>query len=155
MRGSKKFKRQKINWIFEKLSPVLALYRFHEDPSFVFGLWLTWVNVETQSYVNDWFGTKTNNRLFPRINQLFWFWQQVNHTNNFQPFLKTPKYKTISCFDKTTGCFSLSLKKTYLLKGLRVLKMSATHNPAVETSNALSVDADIQAQGPRTTRLEY
>jgi len=36
--------------------------------------------------------------------------------NNFQPFLKTPKYKTIGCFDKTTVCFSLSLKSTFLLK---------------------------------------
>jgi len=26
---------------------------------------------------------------------------------------KTPKYKTIGCFDKTTGCFSLSLKNTF------------------------------------------
>jgi len=36
--------------------------------------------------------------------------------NSFQPFLKTPKYKTIGCFDKTIGCFSLSLKNTFLLK---------------------------------------
>jgi len=40
--------------------------------------------------------------------------------NNFQPFLKTPKYKTIGCFDKTIGCFSLRLKNTFLLKGLRM-----------------------------------
>jgi len=43
--------------------------------------------------------------------------------NSFQPFLKTPKYKTIGCFDKTTGCFSLSLKNTFLLKGLGVLML--------------------------------
>jgi len=36
--------------------------------------------------------------------------------NSFQSFLKTPKYKTIGCFDKTTGCFSLSLKKTFSFK---------------------------------------
>jgi len=40
--------------------------------------------------------------------------------NSFQSFLKTPKYKTIGCFDKTIGCFSLSLKKTFLLKRLRM-----------------------------------
>jgi len=39
----------------------------------------------------------------------------------FSTFSKTPKYKTIGCFDKTTGCFSLSLKNTFLLKGLRAL----------------------------------
>ena len=33
--------------------------------------------------------------------------------NSFQSFLKTPKYKTI-------GCFSLSLKNTFLLKRLRM-----------------------------------
>ena len=45
----------------------------------------------------------------------------------FQPFLKTPNYKTIGCFDKTIGCFdktigcfSLSLKNTFLLKSLRM-----------------------------------
>jgi len=36
--------------------------------------------------------------------------------NSFQSFLKTPKYKTIGCFDKTTGCFSLSLKNTFSFK---------------------------------------
>jgi len=36
--------------------------------------------------------------------------------NNFSTFLKTPKYKIIGCFDKTTGCFSLSLKNTFLFK---------------------------------------
>ena len=40
--------------------------------------------------------------------------------NSFQPFLKTPKYKTIGCFEKTIGCFSLSLKNTFLLKRLRM-----------------------------------
>jgi len=30
---------------------------------------------------------------------------------------KTPKYKTIGCFDKTTGLFSLSLKNTFDLAG--------------------------------------
>ena len=40
--------------------------------------------------------------------------------NSFQPFLKTPKYKTISCFDKTIGCFSLSLKNTFLFKRLKM-----------------------------------
>jgi len=45
----------------------------------------------------------------------------LNHLkNNYQPFLKTPKYKTIGCFDKTTGCFSLSLKNTFILKRLRI-----------------------------------
>ena len=66
------------------------------------------------------YGTKTNNRLFPRINRLFWF-QQLNHLkNSFQSFLKTSKYKAIGCFDKTIGCFSLSLKNTFLLKRLRM-----------------------------------
>jgi len=32
-------------------------------------------------------------------------------------------YKTIGCFNKTTGCFSLSFKNTFLLKGLRMLKL--------------------------------
>jgi len=41
--------------------------------------------------------------------------------NSFQHFLKTPKYKTIGCFEKTTSCFSLSLKNTFLLKGVRVV----------------------------------
>jgi len=40
--------------------------------------------------------------------------------NSFQSFLKTPKNKTIGCFDKTIGCFSLSLKNTFLLKRLRM-----------------------------------
>ena len=70
-----------------------------------------------------YYGTKTNNRLFQWINWLFWFWQQVNHKNSFQPFLKTSKYKTIGFFDKTTGCFSLSLKNTFLLKWVRVLML--------------------------------
>jgi len=38
----------------------------------------------------------------------------------FQSFLKTSKYKIIGCFDKTISCFSLSLKKTFLLKRLRM-----------------------------------
>jgi len=47
--------------------------------------------------------------------------------NSFQPFLKTPKYKTIGCFDQTIGCFDqtigyflFSLKNTFLLKRLRM-----------------------------------
>ena len=40
--------------------------------------------------------------------------------NSFQPFLKTPKYKTIRCFDKTIDYFALSLKNTFLLKRLRM-----------------------------------
>ena len=43
-------------------------------------------------------------------------WQQVNHQKQFSTFLKTPKYKIIGCFDKTTSCFSLSLKNTFQLK---------------------------------------
>jgi len=34
----------------------------------------------------------------------------------FSIFSKTLKYKTIGCFDKTTGCFSLSLKNTFSFK---------------------------------------
>jgi len=34
----------------------------------------------------------------------------------FSTFSKTPKYKAIGCFDKTTGCFSLSLKKHFSFK---------------------------------------
>jgi len=41
----------------------------------------------------------------------------------FSTFLKTPKYKTIGCFDKTTGCFSLILKNNFHLKGLRMLML--------------------------------
>jgi len=46
-----------------------------------------------------------------------------HHQKQFSTFLKTPKYKTIGCFDKTTGCFSLSLKNTFNSKGLRILKL--------------------------------
>jgi len=49
--------------------------------------------------------------------------QQVNHQKQFSTFLKTTKYKTIGCFDKTTGCFSLSLKNTFQLKVLRMLML--------------------------------
>ena len=37
---------------------------------------------------------------------------KLTKPNIFQPFLKTPKSKTISWFDKTTSCFSLSWKNT-------------------------------------------
>ena len=40
--------------------------------------------------------------------------------NSFQSFLKTPMYKTIGCFDKTTGCFSLSLKNTFSFKEIEI-----------------------------------
>jgi len=39
--------------------------------------------------------------------------------NSFQSFLKTPEYKTIGYFDKTTGCFSLSLKNTFSFKKIQ------------------------------------
>jgi len=48
-------------------------------------------------------------------------WQQVNQPKQFWTFSKTPKSKTIDCFDKTTGCFSLSLKNTLILKDLKTL----------------------------------
>jgi len=41
-------------------------------------------------------------------------------TKTFFNLSKTPKSKTIGCFDKTTGCFSLSLKRTFKFK--KVLK---------------------------------
>jgi len=43
---------------------------------------------------------------------LFGFDSKSTIQNSFQTFSKTRKYKTIGCFDKITGCFSLSLKKT-------------------------------------------
>jgi len=79
-----------------------------------------------------------------RINRLFWFDSKSTNQNSFQTFSKTPKYKTIGCFDKTTGCFdkttgcfdkttgcfdkttgcfSLSLKNTLNLKDLKTLKL--------------------------------
>jgi len=74
---------------------------------------------------------------------------------SFQPFLKTPKYKTIGCFDKTIGCFdktigcfSLSLKNTFLLKGLRMpmlwiqsrvdYKTQSTQDPIYDNSATTS-----------------
>ena len=42
--------------------------------------------------------------------------QQVNQPKQFSTFSETPKSKTISCFDKTTGCFSLSFEKHFNLK---------------------------------------
>jgi len=48
-------------------------------------------------------------------------WQQVNQPKQFSTFSKTPKSKTIDCFDKITGCFSLSLKNTLNLKDLKTL----------------------------------
>ena len=99
------------------------------------------------------YGTKTNNRLFPRINRLFWFWQLNHLKNSFQPFLKTPKYKTIGCFDKTIGCFSLSLKNTFLLKRLRMLmlwiqsrvnyKTQSTPDPIWDISTTTSTNFNI------------
>jgi len=68
-------------------------------------------------------GFSTNNRLKERINRLFWFDSKSTIQNNFQTFSKTPKYKTISCFDKTTGCFSLILKNNLNLKDLKTLKL--------------------------------
>ena len=68
-------------------------------------------------------GFQTNNRLKYRINQLFGFDSKSTIQNSFQTFSKTPKYKTIGCFDKTTGCFSLSLKNTLILKDLKTLKL--------------------------------
>jgi len=59
---------------------------------------------------------KTNNRLF-------WFDSKSTIKNSFSTFLKTPKSKTVDCFNKTTGCFSLSLKNTFNSKGLRILKL--------------------------------
>jgi len=42
---------------------------------------------------------------------------------SIKTFSKTPKYKTIGCFDKITGCFPLSLKNTLILKDLKTLKL--------------------------------
>jgi len=50
---------------------------------------------------------------FQTNNWLFGFDSKSTIQNSFQTFSKTPKYKTIGCFDKTTGCFSLSLKNTF------------------------------------------
>jgi len=50
-----------------------------------------------------------------RINRLFWFDSKSTIQNSFQTFSETPKYKTIGCFNKTTGCFSLSLKNPFKL----------------------------------------
>jgi len=47
---------------------------------------------------------------------LFWFDNKSTNQNSFQPFSKTPKSKTIGCFDKTTGCFSLSFEKHFSFK---------------------------------------
>jgi len=69
------------------------------------------------------YGLKTNNRLNVRINRLFGFDSKSTIQNSFQTFSKTLKYKTIGCFDKTTGCFSLSLKNTLILKDLKTLKL--------------------------------
>jgi len=68
-------------------------------------------------------GFQTNNRLKERINRLFWFDSKSTIQNSFQTFSKTPKYKTIGCFEKTTCCFSLSLKNTLNLKDLKTLKL--------------------------------
>jgi len=48
-------------------------------------------------------------------------------------------YKTIGCFDKTTGFFSLSLKKTFQLKGLRILMLWI--QPRVEIYNLSTPDS--------------
>jgi len=68
-------------------------------------------------------GFQTNNWLKYRINRLFGFDNKSTIQNSFQTFSKTPKYKTIGCFDKTIGCFSLSLKNTLILKDLKTLKL--------------------------------
>jgi len=57
------------------------------------------------------------------MNRLFWFDNKSTIQNGFQTFSKTPKYKTIGCFDNTTGCFSLSLKNTLNLKDLKTFKL--------------------------------
>jgi len=65
---------------------------------------------------------KTNNRLNVGINQLFWFDSKSTTKNSFQPFSKHLR-EIIDCFDKTTGCLSLSLKNTFNSKGLKILKL--------------------------------
>ena len=51
--------------------------------------------------------------------QIVLVWPQVNQPKQFSTFSETPKSKTIDCFKKTTGCFSLSLKNTLILKDLK------------------------------------
>jgi len=69
------------------------------------------------------FGFQTNNQLKERINRLFSFDSKSTIQNIFKTLSKTPKHKTIGCFNKTTGCFSLSLKNTLNLKDLKTLKL--------------------------------
>ena len=64
-----------------------------------------------------------NKQLVGIANRLFGFDSKSTIQNSFQTFLKTPKYKTIGCFDKTTGCFSLSLKNTLNIQDLKTLKL--------------------------------
>jgi len=66
---------------------------------------------------------KTNNWLNVQISRLFWFDSKSTTKKQFSTFLKTPKSKTVGCFDKTTSCFSLSLKNTFNSKSLKMLKL--------------------------------
>jgi len=52
-------------------------------------------------------GFQTNNRLKERINRLFGFDCKSTIQNRFQTFSKTPKYKTIGCFNKQLVVFHL------------------------------------------------
>ena len=61
---------------------------------------------------------QTNNRLKSRNNRCFWFDSKSTNQNSFQPFQKHLRV-TIGYFNKTTGCFSLSLKNTLILKDFK------------------------------------
>ena len=59
-------------------------------------------------------------------------------------------YKKIGCFDKTIGCFSLSLKNTFLLKRLRmpILWIRSRVNYKTQYTQILSKTAQQQQAQP-------
>ena len=86
--------------------------------------------------------------------------------SSFQTFLKTPKYRTIGCFDKTIGCFSLSLKNTFLLKdweclcfGFNLEWITKLKIPQILTKTALQQQAQPSLQhlskGLDSSKLEH
>ena len=86
--------------------------------------------------------------------------------NNFQSFLKTSKYKTIGCFNKTISCFSLSLKNTFLLKdweclcfGFNLEWITKLKLPQILTKTAQQQQAQPSLQHPSkgldSSKLEH
>ena len=75
-------------------------------------------SLKAQSKIKQFFcyGTKTNNRLFLRINRLFWFSRFKYVKNSFQSFLNTSKYKQSVVSTKQQVVFHLGWKTFFFQK---------------------------------------